>query len=917
MKQKMRILLLLMAMLMVLLPKAAISAYAAESGFSPETYLSVDEASLQLRKWMVDRETNCSLEVYSENRNIDEVLQRILDKAMEHTGVPNEGDYLRWHLYGVRTESSLDSQDERYCYYSLSLQLYYYSTAEQEAAVSSEIDAVLNSLNLDSKTDYEKVKAVYDYICRNTAYDHSLSLESHSAHSALIKKKAVCQGYSNLTYRMLLELGIDNRFIGGYLKNKGSHAWNIVRLGEWYYNVDTTVDAGREKYLCFLKADTSLPDHTRDEEYRTAEFYAQYPMAPADYDPLTRLPHVHNHKAEVKEPTCLEGGFTTFTCTCGDTYIGNHVDALKHAYSEEVTPPVCGYDGYTTYRCNLCGHSYVGDRTPALEHVYEVVVTEATCWDGGFTTYTCKLCGHRYLDDYTDKRDHDYDTKVTLPDCYHGGSTVYTCKHCGYSYVGDEVGKIEHIYEDEVTLPTCWNEGYTTHTCKNCGYHYRDTYTEPRKHEFKVEVVPAQCTQGGYTLHTCVLCDYKEWTDPTDWLWHTYENGICIRCGEPEEGTPHTHYFGEWTETKAAACETPGEKQRTCSCGEVETESIPALEHAYEEGICTVCGEKDPDYVKPMEPTEPEPTEPEAPSAERISGGNRITTALTTSEKLKGIMGIERFSTIVVADAMSFPDALSGSYLAAVTKAPILLYTDGQNSVVDYIKENLAEDGTVYILGGKASVPDSLIAKLDGIICKRIAGSGRLATSLEIIAVADELRGTKPEKILICDGRGFADSLSASATGLPILLVNGEGSLNIEQKAYLESVRGAELYVIGGKSSVSEDILNSLSAYDADGAERVFGSGRELTSVEVAKKFFPHARAAVLASSVAFPDGLSGGPVAHALGAPLLLTRTSKEAIASGYVSANGITSGYIVGGESAVSNTTADAIFPKDTRGF
>ncbi|MBQ2927067.1 MAG: leucine-rich repeat protein [Oscillospiraceae bacterium] len=345
----------------------------------------------------------------------------------------------------------------------------------------------------------------------------------------------------------------------------------------------------------------------------------------------------------------------------------------------------------------------------------------------------------------------------------------------------------------------------------------------------------------------------------------------------------------------AASCTDTGLTEgKHCSvCGEilVAQRVLPALGHEYMDGVCTRCGQA---------------------AAVRIAGGNRISTALTTANKLKEVLGVEKFDTILVANAMNFPDALSGSYLAAAAKAPILLYAAGQNTVTDYIKANLSEGGTVYILGGESSVPESLVSALPGIYCERVSGSGRWATSLAIIAKADSIRGTKPEKVLICDGTGFADSLSASATGLPILLVNGKGTLREDQKAYLESVRGAELYAIGGTSTITPALLEELKAYDEYGVERVFGSGREQTSATVAKKFFPGAKTAALASSLDFPDGLSGGPVAYAMGAPLLLTRENKEAAAKDYVNSKGITSGYIIGGEKAVSDESAAAIFGK-----
>ena len=309
----------------------------------------------------------------------------------------------------------------------------------------------------------------------------------------------------------------------------------------------------------------------------------------------------------------------------------------------------------------------------------------------------------------------------------------------------------------------------------------------------------------------------------------------------------------------------------------------------------------------------PDMPEPEAPKAEieRIAGTNRIKTAIASADKLKAVLGVDKFQTIVVANAMNFPDALSGSYLAAATKAPILLYADGQALVTNYIRDNLTEGGKVYILGGTGSVSENIVSVLEGIDCQRVSGSGRYGTSLAIIQTADAILGTKPGKILICDGTGFADSLSASATGLPILLVNGKGdSLRDDQKAYLESVRGAELYAIGGVNTIVPAMMDALSAYDANGVERVAGNGRELTSVAVANAFFPEAKAVALASSLSFPDGLSGGPVAYAMNMPLLLTRENKENIAESYVNSNGITEGYVIGGKDAVPDAIANAVF-------
>ena len=76
----------------------------------------------------------------------------------------------------------------------------------------------------------------------------------------------------------------------------------------------------------------------------------------------------HDYEGVVTAPTCLTGGFTTYTCHCGDTYVGDEVEATGHDYEAVVTEPTCREAGFTTYTCH-CGDSYVGDETPTIPHV--------------------------------------------------------------------------------------------------------------------------------------------------------------------------------------------------------------------------------------------------------------------------------------------------------------------------------------------------------------------------------------------------------------------------------------------------------------------------------------------------------------------------------------------------------------------
>ena len=92
--------------------------------------------------------------------------------------------------------------------------------------------------------------------------------------------------------------------------------------------------------------------------------------------------------------------------------------------------------------------------------------------------------------------------------------------------------------------------------------------------------------------------------------------------------------------------------------------------------------------------------------------------------------------------------------------------------------------------------------------------------------------------------------------------------------------------------------------------ERIQGEKREETSTLIAKKYFANADLALIAYSKNYPDGLAGGVLANALGAPLLLTNAGNEKYAAAYIEETGIESGYILGGTGVVSDETAKIVF-------
>lgn len=300
----------------------------------------------------------------------------------------------------------------------------------------------------------------------------------------------------------------------------------------------------------------------------------------------------------------------------------------------------------------------------------------------------------------------------------------------------------------------------------------------------------------------------------------------------------------------------------------------------------------------------------------RTFGSNRYRTAVQIAETLKTTLGVTKFDTIIVAYANNFADALAGSYLAAQKDAPILLVdsfstktsaTRGATMVRDYIKANLTDDGTIYILGGDAAVStdyeDLLVADNANATVKRLAGSNRYGTNLEILKECD----VAGKDLLVCAGTEFADALSVSATGMPIMLVRGN-ALTSNQKSFLSTSSINDVYVIGGEAAVSADMLLAIENEDFT-CTRIAGKNRYKTSIEVAKTFFPTADTVTLATGVDYPDGLCGGSLAYAFGAPVILIKSDKCADAAKLVSTNSVDKLMAFGGTSAIADKTINNV--------
>ncbi|MCD8355361.1 MAG: S-layer homology domain-containing protein [Clostridia bacterium] len=492
---------------------------------------SISELGDQVREKLDARAQKITIYYQGEAYN-QAVMTDIFEEAIRHTGVAREGDYLRWQYAGW--EGTMSGYVEGMTYYlTLTYTVTYYTSAEQEAEVDIAIADIRKQLELDGKSDYEKICSIYDYICNTVTYDNEhLSDDSYkrkyTVYAAVFDKTAVCQGYALLFYRLVMEEGIDCRFISG-MGNGVSHGWNIVKLGNYYYNVDSTWDSESTSYQYFLQCNESFEGHTREASYTTEAFYQSYPMDTMDYAQRLKN-HSHSYgQPEFSWSADLHSCTAVWGCTLGD--VVTKIDCAVS--SEETKAPGCAEAGEITYTAaaGLGGRRYTDTKTSmaaALGHTYgKPQFTWSADLSSCTAAFTCTRCGEVVTETCEVSKD-------TIPaKCFEDGSLTAVAKVTinGETYTDQQTIVLDatgHVYDEP---EFCWNEDYTTcaavFTCINGDDTQEITCTVER-----AETEPTCETEGAVVYTAEAEFDGKTYTnikrDSIAALGHDYQEPVFL-----------------------------------------------------------------------------------------------------------------------------------------------------------------------------------------------------------------------------------------------------------------------------------------------------------------------------------------------------------------------------------------------------
>lgn len=118
--------------------------------------------------------------------------------------------------------------------------------------------------------DYDKLLWIHDYIAENCVYE--VTEDGVSAYECLVGGVAHCEGYAKAFMYLARALGYDCVLVTGIDHNEINHAWNQVKIGDEWYNVDVTWDdtddENEVRHTYFLRSDEFFAtQHFADKEY--------------------------------------------------------------------------------------------------------------------------------------------------------------------------------------------------------------------------------------------------------------------------------------------------------------------------------------------------------------------------------------------------------------------------------------------------------------------------------------------------------------------------------------------------------------------------------------------------------------------------------------------------------------------------
>lgn len=266
--------------------------------------------------------------------------------------------------------------------------------AEFEAAAKRITDETYGSY-----TDYEKERIVHDALIDRVKYDANAPM-NQSAYSALVYGRAVCSGYARALQYVLQQLDIPCYYVTGYAGE--NHAWNIVKLSDGYYNVDSTWDdTDPNTYDYFNRSDAEYAsDHVRRDLSIYLPACEGNRYSGLEVNPSVTPPTTTPTPSTPSTPSTLSTGTTTTTTPSNNTTTGQ----TTATNTDSITVITVRGGGDENYIDNIndyfneCFDSMIDRDDDVI--TFDLIVTDKKLWDTIYKAYDRGDCQEGYIDRY-------------------------------------------------------------------------------------------------------------------------------------------------------------------------------------------------------------------------------------------------------------------------------------------------------------------------------------------------------------------------------------------------------------------------------------------------------------------------------------------------------------------------------------
>lgn len=359
--------------------------------------------------------------------------------------------------------------------------------------------------------------------------------------------------------------------------------------------------------------------------------------------------HVWNAGEVTTEPTCMEDGVKTYTCTvegCGQTKTEN-LGKAPHTWDEgEVTvQPTCIKEGEKTFKCKVEGCK--GTKTEPIDKVAHtwgeaVVTTPATFTQPGVKTKTCTVegCGATDTEAIAAQADfgmqfstdpttvetsgwsymyyNSFDFNTDPSGWGMGADFTADAENNVWKAAGVQLSKDGFSLDGGKTVAVGFMKEAMPHAEANVEFKFATqndgvkVYVNANEekiysndnNEKSVDFTSEDPTDLGETAHTFVVVIQNTGTEKAEGSFAFTVKPVCL------------HAWNEGTVKTAATCKAAGEREFTCAvCGDTYTETIPQTDHKIEITIdrptfthegniheeCAVCGEQQKDTPLPKQ----------------------------------------------------------------------------------------------------------------------------------------------------------------------------------------------------------------------------------------------------------------------------------------------------------------------------